>query len=807
VKALVQDALRGLRSRSAATAVAVAGLALATGVCLLVALLAMALSDPDPGIPEPDRVVVLDFKANPPGFPSPWFTASPVSFAPMLKARAVPLELISRTSDDNLKVRIQGKLQLVNLLLADPDLVPLFGLKSRHGDLTATLKRFDAIAITPSLARKLWGELPLAQAMGRSIESRGKVYTVTAVIPEPDRRSSQGWHEAMVGYETQGNLKPEDELKAIYQINGRVYARLRPGASVGQVGGWMREAFMANPAYAELPADWKVGPQGAREAALFRGLTLTQLPFEGDGNALRWQMLGSVGAAAALLLWLAAINTMNLQAASLLQRQRETALRRSLGAGGAQLLQLWALEALLPLLLSAAGALLLAWWVAPAVANWMGLAPGHPVADPVPWRALAGLAACVAVLLPLTLALPAWLALRQPPAPALQGRTASEGPWGRRVRQGLLTLQLGGSLLLLALTGVLALQHQHLLHADRGFATHNRLVLSAIVERAFVPELGPFMTAIRQHPAILHWAFSSARPALDTDGQTEMHVSPSRHKQVLRLTTVSPGFFDTYGMKLLAGSVQTGAGEARLVIDAKATRALGFASPQAAVGALLRGGGSHMQEGQELRRVVAVVNDVKQESARAPAMPQGFMLTDDPQWDLTVHGPDLPALRRALDDIWTAHGPPLLRIVKTADEQRDEAYRQEEQLTTLLAAVALLAMGVAMLGAYALVADTLRRRRTELVLHRLHGAGHKDIARQVAAEFAVPLLLAAAAGLPLAAWLGDRYLAGFVDRVGDGVGLALPLAVASAATVLITAFAALRHVRQALALQPVEALR
>ncbi|NHX22156.1 hypothetical protein, partial [Escherichia coli] len=69
-------------------------------------------------------------------------------------------------------------------------------------------------------------------------------------------------------------------------------------------------------------------------------------------------------------------------------------------------------------------------------------------------------------------------------------------------------------------------------------------------------------------------------------------------------------------------------------------------------------------------------------------------------------------------------------------------YRQEEQLRQVLSVVALLAVGVAMLGAYALVADTLRRRRTELVLRRLHGASHADIAVEVAREFRGPLLLA-----------------------------------------------------------------
>ncbi|MDB5972213.1 MAG: hypothetical protein JWQ90_4663 [Hydrocarboniphaga sp.] len=111
-----------------------------------------------------------------------------------------------------------------------------------------------------------------------------------------------------------------------------------------------------------------------------------------------------------------------------------------------------------------------------------------------------------------------------------------------------------------------------------------------------------------------------------------------------------------------------------------------------------------------------------------------------------------------------------------------------------------------MLGAYALVADALRRRRTELVLRRLHGAGHAAIAREVAAEFAAPLLIAAMVGAPLAAWLGHTYLAGFVDRVGVVPGLVLPLLAAAIATVLITALAAQRHVRLALALHPIEAL-
>ena len=619
MKALLLDALRGLRSRRGATAVAVGGLMLAQAACLLVALLAIALSEPDPAIPEPERVVLLDFKGNAPGHSTPWLTAAPVAFGPMLKERQVPLDLISRVAFDGIDFSHQGRLQPAYLLMADPDLAPLLGLKALQGDLRVALGQRGGIAISTGLLRKLWGELPPAQALGRRLHSRGKVYTVAAVIANTDPRAPfwepnpmVGDAMAMVGFESQGNTWSEDERQALFMANGRVFARLRPGVSVEQVGGWMREAFLANPRLAQLPAEWRQG----REAAYFRGVTLTRLPFEGEAKTLRWQLLGAVAAACALLLMLAAVNAMNLQAASLLQRQRETALRRSLGADGRQLLHLWGAEVLLPLLLAAAGALLLAWGLAPFVAQWMGLSPAQSVADPLPLPALLGLALSVVVLLPLTLALPAWAALRRAPAPALQGRTASEGPWGRRVRQGLLTLQLGGALLLLSLAGVLAVQQQHLLHADRGFETRNRLWLGMMVNPQHMPSVEALTSALNSHPAVLHWAFSGGRPGRDSMGQHELHVSPSQHKQVLRVNTVSTGFFDTYGMTLLAGSVQTGSGDPRLVIDAKAAQLLGFARPQHAVGALLRAGGGFLQEGTAQRRVVAVVKDVKLELFR-----------------------------------------------------------------------------------------------------------------------------------------------------------------------------------------------
>ncbi|QNM95730.1 hypothetical protein [Chitinimonas koreensis] len=64
MRALLSEAVRGLRSRGTATAVAVGGLMLAMTVALLVALLALALAGTDPAVAEPERVVLLDFRAT-----------------------------------------------------------------------------------------------------------------------------------------------------------------------------------------------------------------------------------------------------------------------------------------------------------------------------------------------------------------------------------------------------------------------------------------------------------------------------------------------------------------------------------------------------------------------------------------------------------------------------------------------------------------------------------------------------------------------------------------------------------------------
>ena len=241
----------------------------------------------------------------------------------------MPLQHIARVSEESLILRSRsGAPQRATLLVADPALQPLFGMRALQGDLTATLARRDAVAITTRLAQQLWGEVPPAQVLGRSLPLLdGRALVVGAVLAVPDPRSPLPMMELLAGYDSLANSRTPEQREWPFMINGRVFARLMPGTQAEQVGPWMRAAAMAHLAISQLPPG---GPRARGGLLPWPALVGAALCWRGERAALA--ACAGAGRRAAFALLLAAINGTNLRAAELLRRQNETALRRSVGA-------------------------------------------------------------------------------------------------------------------------------------------------------------------------------------------------------------------------------------------------------------------------------------------------------------------------------------------------------------------------------------------------------------------------------------------------------------------------------------------
>jgi len=291
----------------------------------------------------------------------------------------------------------------------------------------------------------------------------------------------------------------------------------------------------------------------------------------------------------------------------------------------------------------------------------------------------------------------------------------------------------------------------------------------------------------------------------------------------VNLMRVDRSFFDVYGISMVAGALRPDAPEAArttaplaagaadrpapeqpVVLDTEAVRALGFASAQSAVGGLVLGGGEHMTLGKDPMRIVAVARQVRLESAHEASRPHVFLLSAKSQPTLTLQGANMDALREAVARVWPRFFPDDEANPMTVEQAVAEPYNFERRVAQMATGFTLLALLLSAFGVYALTAYTVRRGTREIVVRKLYGAGHAQIARLVAREFMPLLGIAALIGLPLGTWLAQSWLANFTER-SPTVFWSLPLVLL--ALVAMTALSALRHTLAAMTMRPMTVLR
>ncbi|MDC8770136.1 ABC transporter permease [Roseateles albus] len=795
-------AARQLRAEPLNAAVLIGGLALALATCYLLAVLLGERLSPDPALQEPERIVLIDFHGNMPDRQEDWFLGAPFIFKQALQEAQAPLSLLTRIADDTLTLR-QGERQLrANVSAADASLVELFNLRPLQGNLKDALSRPDTIALTEALAKRLFGS---DAALGRVLDVGAHRLTVAAILPQPSSLSLLR-AEAFVSFDSPAAGIDEETRTAWFQINGQVFGRLAHGASAAQVGALAQTLLDRSPVIQQLPADWTAG---GRKAAFMRALPITQMPFEGRAGQQRLTVLLALGAVAALLLGLALLNTVNLSSVRTLQRQREIAVRKALGISPARLLLQFAVEAQLSIALAAGVGLLLAWLLLPWVAQALQVPLPDSLLQPLP---LAGLGLACALLALLVCLYPAWLAWHMQAAPALQGRQASEGEGGRWLRRVLTTLQFGIALLATTLALLLGAQNRHVLARDLGFQPGGVLTLR-MPAGATAQQAEDLHQALRQRPEVeaLGWSESVPGNVFMDRNATFTH---QQREAKLRISNVDADFFGLYKIPVLAGQID-GMHQGGLVLDEPATRALGWARPEQALGQTLNFVMTGLNQSQTSWQVVAVVPKQLLESTRQAARPHAFLLQTSAQalsggrsfWVLNLRlrpGSQAERAEQWLEPLWKRFFPGEPFAVEPAEQTLLAAYQADLRIAQLVSACGLLALALAGFGVYALAAYLVHRHAKEIVLRKLHGASGLQAIKQPLREFAALLAFAATLALPLTWYLGERYLTQFADRVQLG---AWPQLLALAGLLAVTLLASLRHGLAALAMRPILALR
>jgi predicted permease len=503
-----------------------------------------------------------------------------------------------------------------------------------------------------------------------------------------------------------------------------------------------------------------------------------------------WLLLAGAGA----VLLIVCVNLGGLWISRLADRYREWGIRAALGAPPGELaLQVLGEGIILGLMggllgvSSAAGSLHTLLAVAPA--NMPRLGEIH-----IDWRVLVfGLAISLLSGF-LTGLVPALRLGRLDPQTALRYATAkaSSGFESTRSRQALIAVQAALSTLLLTAVGLLGLSFYRLISEPIGFVAQDAVQTEVSLinysndqRLAILRQLPATALAV---PGVSQAGFTTQLPLTGERGMNRFAVPgkvyPDAGGPQMTLSGISPGYLSALGVPLLAGRdlSESDRNQNAIVISAAAVRALWpeDADARAAVGRVIANGDTRFN-------IVGVAADARTRLTE-PAPPVGYTGwgTIPPFSGSLVVRSSLPVaslagpLRQAIGKL--APAAPISNL-QPLDQLETNAVAPQRYQLTLLLLFAGLALFLAALGVYALVAHGVARRSKELAIRISLGADAVTIWSAVMRQALIPVIAGLGSGLTTALLTGPllRSLLFHVSPTNPAVLLAAVATVGIAA--------------------------
>lgn len=643
--------------------------------------------------------------------------------------------------------------------------------------------------------------------VGRELRLDGELFTVLGVVPEQAQLIGR---TSLWGLMTIQDAPPQARGARYLRVIGR----LQPDATLESA-----------------TADMKVVSEGlSREfpdTNQGRGVSMAPLQDAMVGSDLRLTALLFLGVVG-FVLWICCANVANLLLARATVRTRELATRAALGANRWRVVRQILTESLVLAVLGGALGLLLGaaiLHVAPAVIP-EGLLPGA-VTLAFDLR-IVGFCMVAATLAGVLFGLaPVWHAMRQSPAQAIGSETRGTTGRGGKLRGLLVIAEVATAVVLLFGAGLLLRTLLAIEGADRGYRADGALTMlvDPLGDRYPTPEsLLQFFDEIEREVVAIHdvshVAWSSALPLGDPGGQRLFDVigrppTSESERPAADYQIVSPSYFPALDVSMVTGRGFDDGDRADgvpvcIVNEAFVRRHLQGISP---IGARVAVSDSTAADAPVIvREIVGVARQVKSRATETEAAPRMYApMAQDPTDDIylivrsqtgnaeALSNPVRAALARIDKEQLVS-----IRNIMTLEHVAWEATSRHRFRAVLVATFAALALLLAMVGVFGILAYSVQQRTRDFGVRMAMGATSNDILRMVLRDAAGLIATGTAIGFLLAAIM-SRWLAAVLYGIEPldpltFVGVTVVLAIAAALSTLGPAWGAAR-------LHPIVALR
>ena len=669
-------------------------------------------------------------------------------------------------------------------------------------------------------------------ALGKTIQIRQVSFQIVGVAPPGFFGETVGaypdlWVPMMMQdpiYPGRDLLTPAKDLTNMHMWL-QVMARLKPGVTPEQAKASVNVAFKSL-----LESKVTQSISGEERWHLLDERINLQRAAQGSSmfRAHFGQPLKILMAMVGLVLLVACANVANLLLAGGAARQREFAMRIAIGAGRGRLIRQLLTESLLLALSGAASGLLLARWVDELLLRMVsGSSSASPAADlnlQIDWRILVftlGVTLLTTILFGL---IPSLYSTRLNLTPVLRSTPSGASSDGslRRFPAGkiLVVTQVAVSVVLLVSAGLFVRSLTKLGEVKLGYDRENLILFYVDASPTgykgdAIPRFQlDLLARISEIPGLRGatvsknglFSYSESGDPIAVEGYTPK----SGEEMGSRMDHVGPGYFSTLGIPILMGreiDARDTPGQVRAAVINQ-TFAHRFFSNTNPIGKRVLD--TYPGNPAEMM-VVGVVADAKYNSLREKAVPRIYAPLANPMWEnpaatyevRTYANPQ--AISATIRDVVRQASPTLAQVeIHTMSELVDRSLQTDHFIEKLASGFGTLALLLAAIGLYGLMAYSVARRTKDIGIRLALGAEPVNVLRQILWETLALVAIGIAVGVPLA--LGGTQL---MRNMLFGLGFADPLALLFAVSILtiVAALAGFVPAWRASRVDPMIALR
>lgn len=689
-----------------------------------------------------------------------------------------------------------------NIIYADSTLFRVFTLPAVDGDPLHALDAPNSVVISATAARKYFGT---TNAVGRSLEMDDKnLYKVTAVIR--DIPANAHFHFDFIL--PMRNVQ-DYRFGNFLSHNFQTYLLLKKGTDYKTFEKKFSEVidkYILPQAKQFMQISTMADFERAGNKLSYHLIPLTDIHLHSDrsselgvNGSIQYVAIFSIVALFVLLL--ACINFMNLSTARSANRAREVGIRKVLGSNKSSLVRQFLAESLIISLTAMLIAVCLVGFSLPYFDNIAGKT--FKLSNLFTGRYLLIILALPVITGFLAGIYPAFFLSAFQPIKVLKG-SINAGFKRSSLRNVLVVFQFATSIILIIGTMIVHNQLSYIHHAKLGFNKDQVLIVRSTY--LLQNNAASFKNEVMRIPGVQSGTLTGYLPVpsyRNDNSFSKEAVMSAENGMNMQSWRVDYDYIPTMGMSLAKGrnfSKSFGSDSSGVILNETAARLLGYKDP---IGQKLYGSDDNNKT--IALTILGVVKNFHFESLHEQIGPLCLRLgQNDGMASFRIKTDNTEQLVKKIEAKWRAMASGAPFDYQFMDEAFDNMYHAEQRVSSIAMIFSVLAILIACLGLFGLIAYAAEQRTREIGIRKVLGASVGSIVSLLSKELLFLVMLAALIAFPVAWYAMNRWLNDFAYRIHISIWVFIIAGLTAICIALLTV--GLQAVKAALA-NPVKALR